>query len=707
MERQDTRASKKRRAEEDPETLAFGSKKTKLDKTIDRSSVAKVKKKSTKTSSKAYKARKAITESAANTSETDAEANVSNKATKAKKPLKRKSRGDESDEELESPYVAKKAKVTTKSKGKNTVESVQNVAKTIAALKTSRRKVVEQSDNDISSDQESDSVISKAQRESVINARKGLRTKGKAKTKIGKSKTISESRKTITESAANTSETEVETSVGSKTAKNKKQSKRESRRDESDEELESPVVANKVKVTKKPKGRNTVGSVQNVAKIISVLKASRRKVVEQSDNDTSSDQESDSATSGAQEVIIINAGEGSKARGKAKLISRGSKNASKLPAFTLEIEESDEDSKEDSGDDSDAGYDKSYEIPKPRKTRGSKAQGKAKAKIISKGSKTVQASKLPTFIQEIEESDEDDDEVYEIPKPRKTRKTPIINTRSVTSSASSAANRVRGTFGRGVAGAASRDDPRSHSPVDSLFGGSEDESSPEQVPEVKELRNPFIFSDPNKPRPKGLGRLNFQESMSTTYYSPRLIKLLTNISLAPAYTKLMEVANKVKRAAKIMICKLTDLKTAGIEEPEAGTHHAAIVDASEKMEKFTRIYSPQIKFLSVDEFMDLLKAVVQSLGNGGGEEGAEIADPLLQKPLFAFLDGLKLSETQATTLGLYPVLELYWVGEEFEDELDPDVFAHIASIRDTLVRKNKASEDRLINHDYVPEDYLA
>ncbi|RPA97457.1 hypothetical protein L873DRAFT_1790955 [Choiromyces venosus 120613-1] len=162
----------------------------------------------------------------------------------------------------------------------------------------------------------------------------------------------------------------------------------------------------------------------------------------------------------------------------------------------------------------------------------------------------------------------------------------------------------------------------------------------------------------------------------------------------------MEVANKVKRAAKIMIHKLADLKT-------ALTRRAAIVDASEKMEKFTRIYSPQIKFLSVDEFVDLLKAVVQSLVNGGGEEGAEIADPLLQKPLFAFLDVLKLSETQARMLGLYPILELYWVGEEFGDELDPDVFAHITSIRDTLVRKNKASEDRLINHNYVPEDYLA
>ncbi|RPB04609.1 hypothetical protein L873DRAFT_1798941 [Choiromyces venosus 120613-1] len=127
-----------------------------------------------------------------------------------------------------------------------------------------------------------------------------------------------------------------------------------------------------------------------------------------------------------------------------------------------------------------------------------------------------------------------------------------------------------------------------------------------------------------------------------------------------------------------MIHKLTDLK-------RARTCRAAIVDASKKIEKFTRIYSPEIKFLSVDEFMDLLKVVVQSLVNGGGEEGAEIADPLLQKPLFAFLD----------------------VGEEFGDELDPDVFAHITSIRDTFVRKNRASEDRLISHNYVPEDYLA
>ncbi|RPB01512.1 DUF699-domain-containing protein [Choiromyces venosus 120613-1] len=180
--------------------------------------------------------------------------------------------------------------------------------------------------------------------------------------------------------------------------------------------------------------------------------------------------------------------------------------------------------------------------------------------------------------------------------------------------------------------------------------------------------------DPNKPRPKGLRHLNFQE-------------------------KLIEVANKVKCAAKIMIHKLADPKT-------ACTGRAAIVDASKKMEKFTHIYSAQIKCLSVDEFMDLLKAVVQSLVNGGGEEGAEIADPLLQKPLFAFLDVLKLSETQARTLGLYPILELYRVREEFGDELNPDVFAHITSIRDTLVRKNKASEDGLIDHNYVLEDYL-
>ncbi|RPA93230.1 hypothetical protein L873DRAFT_1816339, partial [Choiromyces venosus 120613-1] len=56
--------------------------------------------------------------------------------------------------------------------------------------------------------------------------------------------------------------------------------------------------------------------------------------------------------------------------------------------------------------------------------------------------------------------------------------------------------------------------------------------------------------------------------------------------------------------------------------------------------------------------MYLLTAVVQSLVNGGGEEGAEIADPLLQKPLFACLDVLKISETQARMFRLYPILEL-------------------------------------------------
>ncbi|RPB02814.1 hypothetical protein L873DRAFT_368252 [Choiromyces venosus 120613-1] len=103
-----------------------------------------------------------------------------------------------------------------------------------------------------------------------------------------------------------------------------------------------------------------------------------------------------------------------------------------------------------------------------------------------------------------------------------------------------------------------------------------------------------------------------------------------------------------------------------MEEKKAHTHRPAIVDAYEKVEKFTHIYSPQIKFLNVDEYTDLLTAVAQSLVNGGGEEGAEIADTLLQKPLLACLDVLKISETQARMLRLYPILELYWVGKNLE-----------------------------------------
>jgi len=177
---------------------------------------------------------------------------------------------------------------------------------------------------------------------------------------------------------------------------------------------------------------------------------------------------------------------------------------------------------------------------------------------------------------------------------------------------------------------------------------------------------------------------------------------LTRIPIAPAYKKLMEVATQVKRAARIMTNKLAAVKAAKGKTFSLDSIQSTITEASEKLEKFIKIYSPQVKFLSVEEHTALVKAAVQCLGDS---VTAELPDDDFQKVLCTFLDGLELGENQATVVGLYPILELYKVGEEV-GELTPDVKKLVASINACLVRKSKEAEARLVSPDYVPEDYL-
>ena len=164
----------------------------------------------------------------------------------------------------------------------------------------------------------------------------------------------------------------------------------------------------------------------------------------------------------------------------------------------------------------------------------------------------------------------------------------------------------------------------------------------------------------------------------------------------------MEVATRVKRAATVMTNKLVAVKAAKGENSSRDGLENTIAEACEKLEKFIQTYSPQVKFLSFEEHTALIKAAVQCLGD---VETAELPDDDFQKVLCTFLDGMELGENQATAVGLYPILELYKVGEE-AGELTSDVKKLIASINACLVKKSKEAEARLVSPDYTPEDYL-
>lgn len=324
-----------------------------------------------------------------------------------------------------------------------------------------------------------------------------------------------------------------------------------------------------------------------------------------------------------------------------------------------------------------------------------KTHGEAKAKIIPNGSENGKASKGQISTKDIVEADKD----HETPNTQKAEQNLATAAKLITSST----NQVGGILGRGVAGRTSRNDlPGVPSGTSPLEGGSGSRTSHAQIPEVDPPRNSFIVTDPNKPRPRGLGRLNFKESKTAICSPLTLPTLLTKIPIAPAYTKLMEVATEVKRVARIMTDKLIAAKAASGKDSSTNVAQNTITDACEKLEKFMRIYSPQVKFLSVEEHTALVKAAVQCLGD---VETAELPDDNLQKAICAFLDGLELGENQATTVGLYPILELYKVGEE-AGELSPDVKKLIGSINACLIRKSKEAEARLVSPDYIPEDYL-
>ncbi|KAG0634388.1 hypothetical protein HOY80DRAFT_986665 [Tuber brumale] len=120
------------------------------------------------------------------------------------------------------------------------------------------------------------------------------------------------------------------------------------------------------------------------------------------------------------------------------------------------------------------------------------------------------------------------------------------------------------------------------------------------------------------------------------------------------------------------------------------------------MEQFIRIYSSQVKFLNDEEYMSLLKAAVQCLYDA---ETDKYPNRDFQKALCTFLDQMKLSESQATVAGLYPILEFYREAEELR-EISPDIAELVASINASLLKRNKVAEGKLVNPDYIPEDYL-
>ncbi|KAG0125372.1 hypothetical protein HOY82DRAFT_543179 [Tuber indicum] len=269
---------------------------------------------------------------------------------------------------------------------------------------------------------------------------------------------------------------------------------------------------------------------------------------------------------------------------------------------------------------------------------------------------------------ESSEASESEDEIEIIsPKGPKNIKSPKGDT------AANAGEVMGSTSGNDLQGVTSG--------TSSVRGNTGDSSSPGQIPKDKLPRNSFIITDPNKPRPRGLGRLHFKET--------------------PAYKKLMEVATQVKRVARIMTDKLVAAKAASMNDPSTDTQKA-IDNACEKMEKFIRIYSSQVKFLNDEECMALLKAAVQCLCDA---QTGDFPNHNFQKALCTFLKQMELSERQATTLGLYPILELYRVAEESGD-IGPDVAELVASIEASLLRKSKEAEGKLVNPDYIPEDYL-
>jgi len=145
-----------------------------------------------------------------------------------------------------------------------------------------------------------------------------------------------------------------------------------------------------------------------------------------------------------------------------------------------------------------------------------KTHGKAKAKIIPKGSENGKASKGQISTKDIVEADKD----FKTPNAQKTKKNPTTASKLITSST----NQVGGILGRGVAGPTSGNDLSGVPSGASPLGGSGSRTSHAQVPEVDPPRNAFIVTDPNKPRPRGLGRLNFKES-KTAIYIPSCLQL--------------------------------------------------------------------------------------------------------------------------------------------------------------------------------------
>ncbi|CUS12776.1 unnamed protein product [Tuber aestivum] len=306
---------------------------------------------------------------------------------------------------------------------------------------------------------------------------------------------------------------------------------------------------------------------------------------------------------------------------------------------------------------------------------GERNQVKANAKVPHNGPKSHKASQGETSTQDIVEIDED----HETPSSGKAKNNVTTTTKPISAPASQEAG---GLLGLGVAKSISRDDlPEITSRASSRDGRAGASTSIPQISEVEPPRHPFIVTDPNKPRPRGLGRTHFEET--------------------PAYKNLMEVATQVKRAARILTKKLVSAKAAS-KNSSAEEQQNIVVNACEKVKKFVKIYSPQIKFLNAEEHTALLRAAVQCLG---GAEAAELPNRDFQKVLWTFLEGMKLSESQAITVGLYPILEIYKMEEE-SGELGPGVKQLIASVNASLVRKSKAAEARLVDPDYLPEDYL-
>ncbi|PWW75000.1 hypothetical protein C7212DRAFT_364751 [Tuber magnatum] len=531
--------------------------------------------------------------------------------------------------------------------------------------------------------------------------------KSAPKARVNASKTGSKISKATTKLGGDDAQKVAETKISKYSFNLTKPLKRKSIRDGSDEELESRVPAKKAKVGESLKGEATGGIIVKARTPGRTVGDTEAIIVDSSSESSESSESEDETQITAPEEPIkakvckdkpaLDAGREKPTKGKLASNASLGRSKPRIPSMRDALDEGSIDVVENTvqaagapnasgakgvhqgGNDGTSSQTSKFSkaqkiVINASEGEGENNQGKTKAKIPHKGSKNRKASKDETSTNGIVEVDED----HKTPNSEKAKDNLTTSTKSV---AISVGQEAGGVLGRG--GSASGNDlPSITSGASSLEGRTGRRTSGEQISNVEPPRNPFIVSDPNKPRPRGLGRAHFEET--------------------PAYKNLMEVANLVKRAARILTKKLVSAKAASKDSSTDALPNAT-ADACEKVEKFLRIYSPQVKFLNTEEYMGLLKAAVQCLGD---VETSELPDHDFQKVLCTFLDGMKLSESQAITLGLYPILELYKADGEF-GEINPDVMQLIASINASLVKRSKAAEERLVDPDYVPEDYLA